>query len=680
MANRVRGEFIRRLSAAVLPALLGLCALPAPARAEWQEFIPTPYLSSLALDVGGDSERIETTHNDQRRTEKDLFLKERLTFVNEGFIYHPRFIQYHLMLAAALKQETYNNNDRETVTKGTGLDYDLRLNVLPEHPYKLNLFTSRTEPLYKQYSSTVESTLTTRRGAEFIYRQKPYFLKLHYTDSLREWEHSSSDLGVYGANGTYFKEFEGGRTFSLTGTYDHAAVRPSSGPNGTSESYGIINTIDQNTSSLQSRLSRFLYHQGEERENLDTDEFVWFERLNLKLPLHFRSIVTYEYQKYSQTVAPAPASGEEVRSGSSRDFGVDIIQKLYRSLETTYRLRRNMADSMYGETTSTLNSLFATYSKTVPYGLLLAGANVSRSETDSSGRGTVANEAHGHLDLNEVFTTMQRNADCGTILVFLTDHTAGDRPVLVDFVAVPSPDARCDIMVTGLPSAFDETAPHDYTISYALESGNYTLRSDSYGYNAGLNLFNNNVNPYFSRMVTSAKVVSGTYPGSPFDGTLSTVGVTFGNLPLRVLGEYQQSDGSVNTYRRWRGEVDYNQSVTTTTYVAMNASYIRTDYPEGSTIGSPQAYTDEASRFAANLQQRLFNRSLVLSGGGTYTLFQGLMKSSAYTLNANLQWRTGKTTVTAGANSYSSQREDRTAMESGRVRQYYYLNVRREIF
>lgn len=681
MASPARKTFVGSLRAAVLPVLLSLCVLPEPSRAGWPDFVPTPYRNSLALDAGVSSERNETDLGEEKQSESELFVKEKLTFVSDGYSYHPRFIQYHLLLATALKQETYNNDDKGTVsTNAAGFDYDLRLNVLPEHPYRLSLFTSRTEPLYKQYFSADAGAVSIRNGAVFSYRKKPYFFNLRYIENSREWAGSSSNLEIFGANGRYFKEFGGGRKLSLSGFYDNSAVRLSSSPGGRVENYGASNTIDLNTSSLVSTVSRNTYRQDAETAGLDSDGFAWLERLSLQLPLHFRSLFTYRYRRHDQTMAPTGASDEEKRSVSNRDYELDISHKLYRSLETTYRFRSDSATSAGGDTASTSNSLGANYSKSIPRGTLLAGANLSRSETDSSGRVTIANETHEHLGINEAFTTKQRDADCGSIGVFLTDHTAGDRPVAVDFVAVPSPGAQCEIMVTGIPPEFEESAPHDYTISYTVESGDYTLRTDDYGYNASLSLFNNNLNPYFSRTVTSTKQVSGSYSGTPLDGSVSTVGLALGSLPWRVLGEYQQSDGSASAFRRWRGEVGYNQSVTTTTNLALTASYTSTEYPEGSTAGSPQAYTGEATRLSANLQQRLFQRSLVLSGGGSYSSFTGLMKSSSYSLRASLQWKIGKTTITAGANGYSSRRGNSPETDSGRARRYYYLNVRREIF
>ena len=668
--------------AVALPALAGLCALPAPARAGLQDFIPTPYHNSLTLEAGVSYERDERGASaEEAQAESDLFARERLTFVTDGFSYHPRFIQYHLMLAADLKQETYESDTLGTVgANGAALNYDLQLNVLPEHPYRLNLFTSRTEPLYKQYFSADSGAVVTRSGAMFSYRKKPFILNLRYIDSASEWARGSSDLDIYSANGSYFKEFTGARTLSFTSFYNHSTSSFSASPGGSAENYGVGNTIGLNKSSLQSTLSNNEYRPDEETGDPDSGGFTWLERLQLHLPLHLTGLLTYRYQKRDQFVAADGTSGGEVRSANNRNFELELIHKLYQSLETTFRLRRDTADTLTGDTASMGNSIDFNYAKSVPTGMLLAGASFSRSETDSSGQMTVADEAHSRIRLNEVFTTQQREADCGSIAVFLIDHAAGNRPIQVEFVAVPSPGARCDIQVTGIPSDFDETVPHDYTISYVLETGNYTLRTDAYGYNASLTLLQNNLNPYVSRTVSDAKVVSGVYPGIPSDGAVSTVGLILGSLPWRLLGEYQQSDGSADAYRRWRGELDYNGSVTTTTNLVLAAGFTSTKYPEGSTAGSPQAYTDEETRFSADLQQRLFGRSVVLSAGGSYSSFQGLMNSSTYTLHANLQWRIGKTIVTAGANSYSSRRVDSPETDGVRAHQYYFLNVRREIF
>ena len=183
--------------------------------------------------------------------------------------------------------------------------------------------------------------------------------------------------------------------------------------------------------------------------------------------------------------SPRPAtSGEEVRSVNNQDYELDVIHKLYRSLDTTYRFRRNIADSSDGNTATTSNSLGVTYSKIVPRGTLLAGANLGRSETDATGRATVANEAHDHIGINEVFTEQLRDADCGSVRVFLTDHASGDRPIAgrVRRGAVP----RRPVRHHGHrhPGGFRRAVPHDYTISYTIESGDYTLRTDYYGYNA----------------------------------------------------------------------------------------------------------------------------------------------------------------------------------------------------
>jgi hypothetical protein len=212
------------------------------------------------------------------------------------------------------------------------------------------------------------------------------------------------------------------------------------------------------------------------------------------------------------------------------------------------------------------------------------------------------------------------------------------------------------------------------------EAGDYTLRTDAYGYNASLNLFNNKVNPYFSRTVTHEKQVSGSYLGTPFDGSVTTAGLILGNVPLRVLGEYQERDAPVDSYQQWRVEAEYRQSVTTTTYLTLKASYISTDYPAGSTTAAPQGYTDEETRLSGSIQQRLYGRRLVLSAGGSYASFSGLMNSTSWSYHANLQWRVGQTTIIAGATGYYSFSEHPPEPDSEESREYYFLNLRRDFF
>ena len=210
MAVPARENFARSLVAAVLPALLGLCVLPAPARAGWQDFVPTPYQEQPGAGCRGHLREDRNGPRGRRQAQSELFVKEKLTFVSDGFSYHPRFIQYHLLLAAALKQETRARTASDTVsTNGSGFDYDLRLNLLPEHPYRLNLFTSRTEPLYKQYFSADAGAVTTRSGAAFNYRKKPYFLNLRYIDSSRDvgagvprtWRSTAPTAGISRSSG-----------------------------------------------------------------------------------------------------------------------------------------------------------------------------------------------------------------------------------------------------------------------------------------------------------------------------------------------------------------------------------------------------------------------------------------------------------------------------------------------
>ena len=76
----------------------------------------------------------------------------------------------------------------------TGLEYDFRLVVLPEHSYNLRVFAARYEPLFKEQAATQHSNIANSRGAVFRYRKKPYFAHVGYTDDSIESGNTTSDV------------------------------------------------------------------------------------------------------------------------------------------------------------------------------------------------------------------------------------------------------------------------------------------------------------------------------------------------------------------------------------------------------------------------------------------------------------------------------------------------------
>jgi hypothetical protein len=156
------------------------------------------------------------------------FLKEKLTLRSRGYAYHPRFLQYRFELSGALKQERYVTSSLapggdDGWGSNEGLEYQARLYLLPEHPYNLELFALRWEPMFKERSALEHDTVSESRGADVRYRKKPWFLHARYSDNSLESSTSSSDVDRLDADGEYFKLFPGSSQVSF-----RAAVAPTS--------------------------------------------------------------------------------------------------------------------------------------------------------------------------------------------------------------------------------------------------------------------------------------------------------------------------------------------------------------------------------------------------------------------------------------------------------------------
>ena len=178
----------------------------------------------------------------------------------------------------------------------------------------------------------------------------------------------------------------------------------------------------------------------------------------------------------------------------------------------------------------------------------------------------------------------------------------------------------------------------------------------------------------------TSKVLSGTFEGGPVENKFTTAGIIFQKMPFRVLAEYQQLDSNINPYKQWKGEMNCNTPVTDTSRMYIATSYARKYYPIGSSSQDPQAYTEDTATFSANIQKHFFERSLVLTAGGSYSAFMGLIKSTAYSLNSNLEWKIGKMYMTLGASGYRSKSEGVGTLQNERDHEYYYVNIKRKLF
>jgi hypothetical protein len=670
-----------------LTLVLGTVLTSSAAMAAWTDFAPRPFENGAYFELFGSEERDASRNNGRQSGWNDLFFTEKITFFSNGYFYHPRFLQYQFSISGALKQENYEQSFTPSVgwTRGTGLDYDGRLFFLPEHPYNFELFALRREPLYKEQSQTQHSTVETMYGARFQYRRRPYFVHAGYLDNSTSSQTGYSNVERLNLDGEYYKEFGGGNTFTATAFYTPSRFSGSMGLTGDASQYGVTGLVDVKTVRLNVTASKSEYDQESLLAGqLANDQFSFQERLSAYLPMNFRADFYYRILNNTSTISEPGVPGPRELTDDAQDLEAIFSHRLYQSLDSRYVFLRATRDSSGGDSTSVSNSIGVDYTKLIARGRVMAGVNLATILTDSSGQTDIPSEPHPGINVQPpgVFTLDQLNADPSSLQVFL-------RSPLPPFQLIRLADAdydvrldanRLEISVYVLPPGFAVPGIYDFVVSYSLPTGTFEQRMNTYGFNTSVQLLDNMLTPYYSFLAVRSSVLSGVFPGVPLDSTTNTVGLTFLDGPWRALGEFRSLDWDVNPYRQWRTEVQYSGSVDPTLRLYGTADYLYRYYPQGTSVDSPIAYSEQDITLSGSLQKDFLARALMLSAGGSYSRVLGLVDSNAYSLNSAVTYRIGKLELSAGIDLYGSDTQGTTGGQYNRNHQYYYIKVLRRIF
>jgi hypothetical protein len=664
--------------------VLGLA--PSFAFAQWTAFLPAPFENGAFLDGYTSYER-DNLHVGQLSTRRtDTFFKETLTLYSIGYFYHPRFVQYRFSVSGALRQENYDNSSFSSRgwQEGSGLEYDLNLFVLPEHPYNLQLFARQYEPLFKEQAATQHNLVETSRGANFRYRDKPYFVHAGYIDNSVESAESTSDVMRFYVDGEYFKRYASGNELSFTGAFNPSWFTASQGLDGSTLQYTVGNFVNLQRARLTSSMSQDSYEQKSTSSGkLTNDQLSWHEFLTVYLPWSFRTDLTYRHQNNDGKVDDPIGGQHRTLSNTSDDIQANVIHKLYESLDSTYTFLHNSRNSSGGDTTFQSHGGSLNYTKIIPRGRILAGINLARGDTDSKGRTDVVNDPFQGIPVPGSFTLRQQNVDPGSIDVFLRSPLPPFEVIRlvedVDYVVVPVLNTF-EIRVFTLPPEFVVPGTYDFFVSYSLTSGTFELQTDSYGGNASVELFERLVTPYLAYAVVRSDVLSGVFPGVPLDSTTYTAGLVLQRGPLLARGEYQDVQWNISPYRSWRVDLQYVTNINPTTNVFAAASYLNRYYPHGQFQSHPEAFTEETFSASGSIQKQLFSRNLSLSGGGSYSRIQGLIDSNSYSVNTSLIWKIGKVDLTIGASAYATDSSGASSTSTKRDHELVYLRFRRRLF
>jgi hypothetical protein len=669
-----------------------LTSAPSSGWADWREFVPRFFLSGAELGVNAIYESDSSNAGAEIKT-RSIFLRETLTLSTTAFIYDPRFIDLGLSVSGGFKQENFTTSTAPSPgwRTATAKEYNFSMYVLPKHPYNLYLYGYRTEPLVVSELGVQPPSVETGKGAVFRYKKKPYFFNIKYNTTTLETESGPATVNMFNTSGTYFKEFSKGSKMFFTGEYEHRNFSSPAAPAGTSNDYSFSNYIGYRPVDLTSSVAKNTFDQETSTGRLKNDGFSWTESLAASLPLNFDAGLSYQYQKNTSTVEESTSPFSEL-SSTGKGIGFTLTHRLYESLRSSYGLRFDSTTSPSGDTSETTHSLTFNYTKNIPWGRLLTGADFEKSTIENSGETMIVNEPHVATPVPGSFTLGQQEADSSTIKLFVKSPLPPSEFISlqenVHYIVTPLGNTF-QITIINLPSQFILPGVFDFFVSYSVQAANFKLRMDNFSYNFSLDLFNGLLNPYYIYSTTTSSMVSGALPEgtAAVESHAHAAGLIFHKAPYRALIEYQRVTSNVSSSSTWRGEVNYNKYITENTQINATASYTLRNYPRGTSIQSGQGFTEKIATLSAHVLKQILEKSLTFSAGGTYSYISGMTKSTAYSLDSNLSWFIGKLTLSLGATVSRSDSEG-TSLLSGEARQlhasrfhqYYYLNFKRNLF
>jgi hypothetical protein len=673
--------------------LIGACLLvalaPSSTLGDWTEFAPTPVDNGVWLDTFSTWQRDKSTAG--RSAEwTNTFIKEKLTVGSFGYSYDPKFLQYRFSLGGVLSQEYYQSSSQRNTgwRQKAGPEYDTKLTLLPEHFYNLVVFAARYEPMFPERAAAEITQVENRRGLSFRYRKKPYFLATNFLNQKNDYGSASTDLNQLALDGQYFLRTTAGNELSFNGSFNPSWFSDSLGLNGTSMEYQLGNTVNlQRVQLTSSVVERSFNQESPPSQNFDSNQFSVYEQFNAFLPWNFRSDVSYRFRNDEGTIDQLATSQSQRLTNHDNNIQANLVHRLYESLDSGYHFDFDSQSSEGGSSTSLFHSVDANYTKLIPWGRLLAGVNLGTGESDNSGTSDVINEAHSAVLVPGSFRLQQPNVDRQSIDVFLRSPLPPFElvPLVenVNYVVVPVPAQNSfEIEVFTLPPRFVVPGTYDFLVSYSSFGGDFNIRTNTLTQNGSVELFDNQVTPYYSYALVRPSVTSGFFPGELSDTTTYTAGLALQRGPLRARGEYQELQWDVSPYRSWRGELQYVSPVSRTTNAQATLSYVNRTYWQGLSPTDRTPFTDEALTASGFFQQQLFflAEGLSLNVGGSYSLFNGLVDGDAYSANGSLNWVTGQLELILGVTAYGSQTSGTNAVEIRRENQYAYLHLRRRLF
>lgn len=648
------------------------------------DFTPRLYDSEGEIEINFSYDRDENRTDESGFMRRDIFLKEKLNLIFRGYIYHPRFITIYLKTSAGLKHEDFRTQTmRSSWWTASSFEYEWRNFILPEHPYNLELFFVRKEPLSRQGLMRISPAVMTLEGGKFKYEKKPYFLNMLYSEASTRQEDVRYDTRLFSNSLRYFREFKGGRNISFSGSY----LKTESSGSDSRELYQLGNGINLRFLSLSSSLS---FDNSRHRDLLveETDSFSWTERLLMRLPLNLSSGLSFSYTKDDSSTDNRIKRRREVNNAL-----FSLSHQLFASLSSTYRFNhlssRSFEDNLLRESDSevkTSSHFFSTnYTKSISGGRFNGGFNLGTSLYDRKGEISIIKEPHSAqpgVIGNDEFDLNERNILVSSIEVYVEnpDNRILYRLTPMIHYEITGIGDITRIRVLDLPpgawSADPSIITYQFFVSYSTEDRGAELRTDTYGYNLRFDLFNNLLSPYYSYSSLRTSLRSGFYEGRLPETDIDTMGLIVSRRPYYLFLQYQDVDSNINPSDSFRGEFRYSLDINPYFHILSRVFYSETWYHKGYML--ERDYSETTKGAAIDIRKK-FHRNMWLNSSARYTRRDSLSDADFYSLSSSLSFRAGMLDLVAGINLQWNRTYSDTT-DTRRFSELFYINLRRRLF
>jgi hypothetical protein len=655
-----------------------LLHVPIAAFGDASDFIPTIVAPQGRLEVNVANNNDEVSSGDRVSRSSNSYAAERLRLSTNGFVYHPRFIQFYFQGAGGLSQENSSSTFVGNYSyAGHALEWEFRMKFLPEHPYNLELYTLSRTPLIQGRSSIVTRTTTYDKGAIFNYKLRPLSLNLSYEEIRLESMAASDETRIAQASAGYFISH-------FTANVGHSRSESSSslGIGTSNDNSYFTNTISWFKTSLLSSVRRVKQEQNVlSGYNLDTGQLTWTEQFNSELPWNLSTSIYYNFQKDDRKIfeSSAEPANESITETTNSFFNLN--HRLYDSVRTHYGLQETRIRTDTGNTTSLTNALDGMYTKRIPDGLLTIGALGSHMTMEQENSLRIVGEIY-LAPLFGAFTLSRNSITPESITIEVVSESGALIPLTLNTNYILEPfGSSFRVTIVSLPAFITVGHPVDYSytfsVSYATIAGTGTLERNTIGFNVNLSLFDSLFNPFFSNLHTRQYVLTGYIPGGAQDTKTNTVGVFIQKAPVKLTSQYQVMESYSYPSRSLKNTVEYTARMTKNSSIYTTAERTKTVYGAG--YRGTTGLTEYITAINANINRNVPSQNLVESLIVTYIQRIMVIRSDTYVLTGNLSWSLGTLSINTGL-SLSRQDLSGSIGSQTRLAEAFYLMVTRRLF